>query len=81
MRTTRGVDGQVIAEHNVVLSPNGQLVGMISELLPESLVVTPDKLQGSLEIAFDQSVSVAAFIFGSMQALEEPVIQPLLGTP
>src|SRR5262245_34655114 len=75
----RDVDGMPIAEHNVVLGPNGQLVGMISDLLTESASVSGDTLQGTLEIRFDQPVSVTAFIFGWKEFLEEPVIRPLAG--
>jgi hypothetical protein len=75
----RGTDGAVVAEHDVVLVPNGQLVGMISDILTESVSATGGKVQGSLEISFDQNVSATAFTFGWQQTLEEPAILPLAG--
>jgi hypothetical protein len=52
---------------------------MISDILTESVSATDGKVQGSLEILFDQNVSAAAFTFGWKQTLEELVILPLAG--
>ena len=75
----RGTDGTVVAEHDVVLVPNGQLVGMISAILTESVRATGGKVNGTLEISFDQNVSATAFTFGWKENLEEPAILPLAG--
>ena len=54
----RGPDGSLIAEQDVVLASNGQLVGMVSELLTESLKISPDKLEGTLEPMFECSIRI-----------------------
>jgi hypothetical protein len=75
----RGTDGLRITEKDIVISANGQVAGMISELLPESLKAS-STISGSLEIVFDQEVSIAALQFGFGQSLEEPALQSLSGT-
>ena len=54
-----------MSEKDVVIPPNGQLMGMISELLPPESVgaVPPGFILGSLEIVFDHAVSVTALQF------------------
>jgi hypothetical protein len=74
----RNADGAQVSEKEVVLSPNGQLVGMISDLLPDSLKVAND-ITGSLEISFDADVMVAALFFGWKQTLEENVLSSMSG--
>jgi hypothetical protein len=74
----RGTDGQKISEKDILIPANGQIAGMISELLPESLK-TSSSISGSLEIIFDQEVAIAAVQFGFGQPIEEPALQSLSG--
>jgi hypothetical protein len=74
----RGTDGTVVSQRQIVLPANGQVVGMISDLLPDSLKASPS-ISGSLEITFDQNVAFDAFLFGVQQVYEEPVFQPIGG--
>src|SRR5262245_22529646 len=64
----RNTDGQQVSERELVIPPNGQFVGMISDLLPDSLKVS-GVINGSLEISFDAEVAVAALQFGWNQTL------------
>ena len=60
----RWVDGRKVSEKNIQIRANGQLVGLISELLPaESLTFSPFGIVGSLEITFDKDVFIAAIEF------------------
>jgi hypothetical protein len=74
----RGTDGTVVSQRQIVLPPNGQVVGMISDLLPDSLKASPS-ISGSLEITFDQDVAFDAFLFGVQQGFEEPALLPIGG--
>jgi hypothetical protein len=71
----RWVDGRKVSEKNIQLRANGQLVGLLTELLPpESLTVSP-YITGSLEITFDKGVfiSVIEFFPASIYATANPV--------
>jgi len=75
----RNADGVQVSEKEVIIPPNGQLVGMISELLPDSLKASP-VINGSLEISFDAEVGVVALQFALNQTLEENVLPSMSGT-
>jgi hypothetical protein len=73
----RGSDGVQVSEKEFVIPANGQLVGMISDLIPD-LLKASGTITGSLEVSFDNDVAVAALQFGWDQPLEENVL-PALG--
>jgi hypothetical protein len=70
----RASDGTVVSQRDIVIPANGQVVGMISDLLAASTAIS-----GSLEITFDQSVAFNAFEFGIREVFEDTVIQPIGG--
>lgn len=78
MLVHRGTDGQVVSQKDVVIPANGQIVGMISDLLPDSLT-NSNTISGSLEISFDSPVAVVALQFGWPQPLEDNVLPSLGG--
>jgi len=70
----RWVDGRKVSEKNIQIRANGQLVGLISELLPaESLTFSPFGIVGSLEITFDKDVFIAAIEFFPASIYATPV--------
>jgi len=74
----RGSDGVQVSEKEFVIAGNGQLFGMISDLLPD-LMKASGTITGSLEVSFDNAVAVSALQFGWDQPLEENVLTALGG--
>jgi len=58
----RWIDGRKVSERNIQIHANGQLIGLVNELLPpESVTFSPSGIiVGSLEITFDTDVFVEA---------------------
>jgi hypothetical protein len=79
-RPTRGklihreTDGSTVSEKELVIVPNGQVIGYLRDLLPPASSTLPvEPLSGSVEIVFDREVAVTALQFAASEPLEESV--------
>jgi hypothetical protein len=76
----RNDDGQIVSEKDLVIAPNGQLIGYLKDLLPPEPGGNPIlPLSGSFEIVFDQNVAVTALQFSASEPLEEVVVEAFSG--
>jgi hypothetical protein len=72
----RGYDGHTISKKEIVIVPNGQLIGFLADLVPpESLDRLSLSPLGSLEIVFDQDVAVTVLQFWRPTGLIEQEIE------
>lgn len=77
----RSID-QVVAEREFSIPANGQIVGFVTELLPEVLnFLTFEKIGGTLEMTIDRDVFVTAIQVASRTSFSpERMDEPLAGT-
>ncbi|MGI8783570.1 MAG: hypothetical protein ACR2L2_07985 [Acidobacteriota bacterium] len=77
----RGVD-RIVAERELTIPANGQIVGFVTELLPEILnFLTFERIGGTLELTFDRDVFVTAIQVASPTSFSpERMAEPLAGT-
>jgi hypothetical protein len=74
-------EGKIISEKEVVIPPNGQLIGFLRELLPpESFHNSPiEPFFGNLEIVFDHDVAVTALQFAASEPVEDVIVEAFSG--
>lgn len=80
-----GLDAKVVAERELIIPPNSQVVAFLTELLPDSLnlLTTFDVVGGTLEMTFDRDVYVTAIEFSPRLfdgLVPEMMEEPLAGT-
>src|SRR5262249_9498946 len=76
----RDDDGSTVSEKELIIDPNGQLIGYLRDLLPPESFPNPIlPLFGSFEIVFDQDVAVTALQFAASEPIEEVVVEAFSG--
>jgi hypothetical protein len=73
----RGEDGEIVSEKELVIVPNGQLIGLLNDLVPPESFPNPNlrTLFGSFEIVFDHDVAMTTLEFNASEPIEEEVIE------